>query len=170
MQKRKSIVGSGTLLSITLFSITLLAGCTPAAMSAEPSQHATDAGVAASLPQSIAGPPVTLNVPRRIHNIPLMRAVRQNQSIRIYSNAHWHGKVITVYYVPAQNVLHDGNHYDLRSAVNVQKIGQTTVRSDGTWQLTWHIGNTKVPLHKGWFFLAKSDIDEISLIHVNTFN
>lgn len=148
-----------------------LAGCSPGQIwQGKQPPHATDAGVAAELPRSLAGPPVTLGLPRRLQNVQLLRATYVDGTVQLFSHAAWHGKVITLYYVPAQNVLHEGDHYDLRSTVNVQKIGQTRTHGDGTWTYDWKIGNTKVPKHQGWFFLAKSEFDEVGLLHMNTFN
>lgn len=159
------------LAGLTLVTSLLVAGCSPAmALQGSRPPYATSAGVAAQLPRSVAGPPVTLNLPRRIHNVSLMRAIYQNGHVTLFTKASWHGKVVTLYYVPAQNVIHGGDHYDLKSAVNVQKIGQTHVHSDGTWSYVWDAQGLKVPVHRGWFFLAKSELDEVALLQLNTFN
>ncbi len=99
-----------------------------------------------------------------------MRATYADGKVELFSHAAWHGKVITLYYVPAQNVIHEGDHYDLQSAVNVQKIGETRTRGDGTWSYNWKIGSTPIPKHQGWFFLATSELGEVGLLHMNTFN
>lgn len=162
---RTAKVLASAVVGATLF----LAGCSPVLTGAAP-PHATDAGMAEDLPNHLAEPPMTLTLPHRIDNVPLLRAEYSDREIRVYSLARWRGKTITVYYVSAKNVIHDGNHYDLRKVLRVQRIGKTSVRKDGTWQMSFRTHNAAIPVHQGWFFLAKSDAGELGLAQLNTFN
>lgn len=160
-----------------LFSVAMvaaIAGCNPMRSNLPntgtqaditPSQFTTEAG--GVLPPSLAAAPETLNLPRRFQIQHRMRVMAVGPTVRIYSGTPWHGRRVTVYYVPKANVVADRGAYYLRSTANLQRIGQSDIRADGTWTVVWNVGNEHLTPKYGLFLLARSDDGEISLAQVN---
>ncbi|MCL6592736.1 MAG: hypothetical protein K6T31_02055 [Alicyclobacillus sp.] len=148
----------------------MLAGCNlqpgqrAAALSAAPS-----AAVQEQLPSTIAGPPQTLSVqPQPLP--PVIMAYRTGQRVNLSSRMRWHGRVVNIYYLPAFNVVHSGDHYELRSARQVQWVARAEIRPDGQWQTVWNTGSYVIPRHDPFFLLAQDDKGEVGMIQLNTFN
>lgn len=145
-----------------------LSGCTPNVSNrGEPPK--TSAGVEEALPTNIAGPPQTLIIPHQSLP-PVIMAVAYGGVVRMYSGSRWHGKVVSLYYTPATNILHKGDHYELQSAKGIQYLTKTNVQADGTWRVEWNHGQYGIPKHRPFFIMARDDRGEIGIVHVNTHN
>lgn len=150
--------------------LVMLTGCGEYTAANQTLHHPTSAGADAALPTHVAGEPQTINIPHRLVNPPLLRAVAQGDQVHIYSNSRWHGYQVTIYFLPRQNVVQDADHYDVVSAKNIQKVATAEIRANGTWSTVWRSGNTKLPNHRTMFFLARSDNGEVGLAQINTRN
>ncbi|MBX5436230.1 MAG: hypothetical protein IRZ33_03335 [Alicyclobacillaceae bacterium] len=157
--------------TFAMCAFALLVAAAPGAVAGCGSSYRQSSGVTERLPAAIAGAPQTLRVPaQRVDNLPLLKAERWGNRMRIFSRAAWHGRVIRLYYLPADNVLDKGDHYDLRAARKVQKIGEAQTRPDGTWSTWWYVGNFRIPAHRKFFILARSDADEVGLVQITPLN
>lgn len=127
------------------------------------------AGVAEALPTDVAGRPQSFKIPHQ-GLPPVLIGVAHGGQVRLNSGAHWHGKEVKLYYTPATNVSHQGDHYELVSANRVQYLTKARIQADGTWHTVWYNGQYRIPKHRPFFIMAKSDGGEIGLVHVNTIN
>ncbi|MCL6516266.1 hypothetical protein [Alicyclobacillus sp.] len=148
----------------------LVTACTPlygrraGALSDAPSASVQDV-----LPTSIAGRPETLAVaPQALP--PVIMAYRTGRLLHIFSRQRWHGRTVDVYYLPSDNVVHRGDHLELRAARNVQHVARAQVRADGSWEATWDTGSYTIPRHHPFYLLARDDAGETGIVQVNTFN
>lgn len=124
-------------------------------------------GVTNALPLTIAGAPTNLTIQRN-NNPAQVKAVYSKHRIRVVSRSHWHGNSVTLYYLPATNLKHQGTHMELLQANGVQRIGTFPIDKNGHWSASWNMGNYKVPLHKPMYFLAVSDTQQSALVRTNT--
>ncbi|MBX6354215.1 MAG: hypothetical protein IRZ10_12925 [Thermoflavifilum sp.] len=154
--------------ALALVAALATAGCTPRQAVDNAAARAPAPTATTALPRTVAGPQETLNLPRRIPT-PVPLTVRiHGQDWWIIGNTPWRGRLITVYYVPPENVVQDRDHYDLRSAVGVQRIATAQTRPDGTWTAVWSTRGVVHPQRPGIFLLARSDAGEYGLAHVTT--
>jgi hypothetical protein len=161
-------------MSFRLWAIALIAavclgptGCVPQRTAGNTAAQVPAAAVNTPLPSDIAGPPETLSMLRRIPTPTPLEVRMHGNDWWIIANTPWRGRIVTVYYVPQENVLQDGDHYDLRSAVGLQRIATAEVRPDGTWTAIWSTRGLVRPTHPGVFLLARSDQGELGLGHVS---
>jgi len=167
---RKLIRAASTLAIIgSLTALGVVTGCSEYTAN-DTFHHPASAGADAALPFTVADKPVTINLPHRLVNPPLLRAVAKGAQVHVYSNARWHGHHMTIYFLPRQNIVQDADHYDVVSARNLQKIAECDVRPNGTWSTVWRSGSVKMPIHRTMFLLARSDDGEIGLAQINTRN
>ncbi|SFU38322.1 hypothetical protein SAMN05421543_101391 [Alicyclobacillus macrosporangiidus] len=156
-------------LTVCLGAAGIVAGCDHLAL--PPANHTTGgAGAVAAhvLPSDLAGPPETLNLPRRSQPSPTILILRRRGEIQIYSrDAHWRGRRVTVYYVPPENVeVRRGEHY-LQSSAGLQRIGSAPVDAAGGWRVTWHTGAHDLPGPRT-YLLAQTDTGQIGLASFET--
>ncbi|MCL6515461.1 hypothetical protein [Alicyclobacillus sp.] len=140
-------------------------GCDHLAVPPAANQTATGAGAMAvhGLPRDLAGPPVTLNLPRRSQPSPTILVLRRGGDIQVYSrDARWQGRRVTVYYVPPGNVEVRRGEYYLQSSAGLQAIGSSAIGADGSWRVMWHIGGHALPTPRT-YLLAQTDTGQIGL-------
>ncbi|MCL6600432.1 MAG: hypothetical protein K6T81_17110 [Alicyclobacillus macrosporangiidus] len=156
---------------LCLAACVLLAACTPlyGGRRAGALSEAPSASVQEVLPRSIAGAPETLAVtPQSLP--PVIMAYRTGRLVHILSRQRWHGRTVDIYYLPSDNVVHRGDHLELRSARNVQRIARAEVRPDGSWEARWDTGSYTIPRHHPFYLLARDDAGEAGIVQINTFN
>ncbi len=151
-------------------SLLLAAGCDNPAIHNSLNRSAASAalGVGGSLPDTIAGPRQNLKLHSTIDSIPLQYAEKHGNEVELFSRGIWNGKRVDLYFLPASNLIEHGHEYELRSTKGVQKIASATVRKDGTWRTTWHVGGYHIPPHLPFFILAKDTNGEYGLIQIST--
>lgn len=158
---------TGRILGV-LFASVLLSGC--GTYSVKSGHSAAQVGTDAALPLSVAQKPITIPLPHRVHEPPLLRAKQIGNNFYLYSNGAWHGKQVTIYFMPRQNIWEDGTHYDIRSAKGIQQVAVATIQADGSWRAVWNSkGMVNRTPHQPFFFLARGNQShELGLIQVNT--
>lgn len=124
-------------------------------------------GVTTMLPRSIAGAPTNLSIPKTT-NPAQIKAVQNGRRIHVVARAHWRGKMVRVYYIPATDLNHRGTHVDLINAHGAQRIGEFPINQQGHWSGSWNMGNYRVPAHKSLYFLAVSDANQVALVRTDT--
>jgi len=151
-------------LIVSALVISGVTGCSILGPNANVPKAPTDIGDV--LPKTLAGPPETLNMQRRIPDMGTMRAANLYGIVHIYSGGAWRGRKVTLYYVPAQDVIVDRGHFDLRSAKDVQKIGEAAINSGGSFSSHWNIKHERLA-HWRMFVMARTDEGQIGLAQVN---
>lgn len=152
-------------LFIGICTVLVLTGCDSLAVHSG-NTGAGGAAVSSALPSNVAGPRVTINLPRRMQPPLVMNAFGVGDTVHIAATSVWHGRRVRVYYVPPENTRFDRGHYDLHSTVNLQQIAEVSVAANGTWRATWKHGKS-IRLSNPLFLMAQSDIGEIGLVQVH---
>ncbi|MCL6452096.1 MAG: hypothetical protein K6T78_00535 [Alicyclobacillus sp.] len=124
-------------------------------------------GVTAPLPRAIAGPPQNLDLPHKRELVQVMGEYR-GRGIHVAAHVRMRGSRVTVYYLPAGNLVHRGTHYDLASARDVQFIGTYPTDARGHWRASWNMRDYPRPGHQPLFFIAVSDGGSVVLIRTDT--
>ncbi|MDP9727679.1 hypothetical protein [Alicyclobacillus tolerans] len=119
--------------------------------------------VADILPTSVAGKPMTLNMPKRIQNPPPTHVAIVGKELHIWSDDAWYGHQVEVFHVPARDISLQDRHFALASTGSVQKIASGTIQPNGTWSVYWPGGAVYVADKQHEFFLIRTNEGQFGL-------
>jgi hypothetical protein len=116
------------------------------------------------LPVTVAQPPVTINMPRRIQNPPPAHATIEGHTLHFYSNVAWYGHQVEIFYVPRHDLFYHSGHYQLNGTKNVQKVAQGTIQPNGTWSVRWNYKSFPLSDKEPLFFIIRTNEGQFGLV------